>query len=191
MSGGVVLDASVVINVLGSGQAEKILGALPGRRVVVEVTSRDITRHPLMPRSADDPLASLIAAGLLERIPLPEGSLIRFLELTGAEPPDDLDDGAAAALAVGETLSLSVALDEAKGRRVARERLPDVRLLSSAEIFAMPEVAVALGAQLVEAIFSALVTARMRVLPDHEEWVRGLLGDARVAQCPSLRRRRA
>lgn len=190
MNAGVVLDASVVINVLGSGQADKILGALPGRRVVVEVTSRDITRHPLMPMSTDDPLAPLVSAGLLERIPLPEGALVRFLELTGAEPPDDLDDGEAAALAVGETLSLPVALDEAKGRRVARERLPEVRLLSSAEIFAMPAVAVALGTQLVEAIFSALVNAHMRVLPDQEAWVRGLLGDVRVAQCPSLRRRR-
>jgi hypothetical protein len=132
----------------------------------------------------------LIAAGLLERVPLPEGALVRFLELTGADPPDDLDDGEAAALAAGETLSLAVAVDEAKGRRVARERLPDVGLLSSAEIFAMPEVTVALGAQLVEAMFSALVNARMRVLPEHEAWVRGLLGDARVTQCPSLRRRR-
>ena len=190
MSVGIVFDASVIINILGSGQEERILGALPGRRVVVEVTSRDITRHPLMPRSAADPLASLVAAGLLERISLPEASLVRFIELTGAVPPDDLDDGEAAALAAGETLALPVAVDEAKGRRVASARLRDVQLLSSAEVFAMPEVAAALGAQLVDALFSALVNARMRVLPDHEAWVRELLGDARVAQCPSLRRRR-
>ena len=150
----------------------------------------DLIGRRVRPRGRPDPVDIGIAGGRIQRIELrlSEG---RFLELTGAEPPDDLDDGEAAALAVGETLSLPVALDEAKGRRVARERLPDVRLLSSAEIFAMPEVAVALGAQLVEAMFSALVNARMRVLPDHEEWVRGLLGEARVAQCPSLRRRRA
>jgi len=190
MNDGAVLDASVVINILGSGQAEKLLGALRGRWLVVEVTSRDITRHPLMPRGTNDPLAPLIAAASLEKIPLPDGALARFLELTGAEPPDDLDDGEAAALAAGEVLSLPAALDEAKGRRVARARLPGLSLLSSAEIFALPEVAIALRPQLVDAVFSALVSARMRVLPEHEPWVRALLGDARVARCPSLRRRR-
>jgi hypothetical protein len=190
MSSGAVFDASVVLNILGSGREETILRAVPGRRVVVEVTSRDIRRHPLAPKNTDDPLAPLIAAELLERISLPDVALPRFIELTGANPPDDLDDGEAAALAAGETLALSVALDEAKGRRVARARLPNVKLLSSAEIFAMPEVQGALGSELVDALFSALLNARMRVLPDQEDGVRALLGPDRVMQCASLRRRR-
>jgi hypothetical protein len=120
---------------------------------------------------------------------LPDHALPRLLELTGAEPPDDLDDGEAAALAAGEAFGLAVALDETKGRRVAKSRLPEVPLLSSGALFADPDVGAALGPELGDALFSALVHARMRVLPEHEAWVRRLLGP-RAAECPSLRKRR-
>jgi hypothetical protein len=188
--GGLVLDTSVVLNILGSGRAETILGALNVRRLVIAVTSREILRHPLHPKAGGDPLESIIAAGLVEKIPLPDVALARFVDLTGAASPDDLDDGEAAALAAGEALNLSVALDEAKGRRVAKERLPGVPLLSSGAVFLDAAVASALGADLAEAVFSTLVHARMRVLPEHDAWVRTLLGPARAAQCPSLRKKR-
>jgi hypothetical protein len=189
MNDGVVLDTSVILNLLGSGRADRILGVLRGRRIVVAVTSREIIRHPLAPEATRDPLEPLAAAGLIERRPLPDAALPRFLELTGAAPPDDLDDGEAAALAAGEAFELPVALDEAKGRRVARERLPTLHLLSSGALFADAAVGAALGTELEEAVFSALVNARMRVFAEHDAWVRKLLGAERVAQCPSLRRK--
>lgn len=189
MNDGLVLDTSVILNLLGSGRADRILGALRGRRVVLAVTSREILRHPLAPDATCDPLQPLVAAGLVEQPRLPDHALRRFLELTGADPPDDLDDGEAAALAAGEAFELAVALDEAKGRRVARARLPSVPLLSSGALFADPDVGAALGSELADAIFSALVHARMRVLPEQDAWVRRLLG-TRAAQCPSLRKQR-
>jgi hypothetical protein len=191
MTNGVVLDTSVILNLLGSGRADRILGALRGRKVVVAATSREVIRHPLAPNATRDPLEPLLAAGLLEKAQLPDQTLPRFLELTGAEPPDDLDDGEAAALVAGEVFGLAVALDEAKGRRVAKGCLPGVALLSSGALFADAAVAAALGSELADAVFSALVHARMRVLPEHDTWVRGLIGADRIAQCPSLRRKRA
>ena len=191
MTDGVMLDTSVILNLLGSGRADRILGALRGRRVVVAATSREIIRHPLAPEATRDPLEALLAAGLLEKPQLADQALPRFLELTSAAPPDDLDDGEAAALATGEAFGLAVALDEAKGRRVAKGRLAGVALLSSGALFSDAAVAAALGSELADAVFSALVHARMRVLPEHETWVRGLIGAARVSQCPSLRRKRA
>jgi hypothetical protein len=65
-----------------------------------------------------------------------------------------------------------------------------VTLLSSGAIFSDAAVGAALGQKLVDAVFSALVHARMRILPEHEQWVHALLGPERAAQCPSLRRRR-
>jgi len=190
VNGGVVLDTSVMLNILGSGQAETILAALRGRRIVIAVTSREVVRHPLEPQSSGDPMAPLLAAGLVERLPLPAPALVRFVELTGAAPPDDLDDGEAAALAAGEALGLPVAIDERKGRRVAAAQLPSVPLLSSGAVFADAAVGAALGPKLVDAVFSALVNARMRILPEHEPWVHTLLGPRLAAQCPSLRKRR-
>lgn len=190
MKGGLVLDTSVMLNILGSGQAETVLRALEGRRIAVSVTSREVIRHPLQPRSSEDPLEPLIAAWLIEKIPLSAPAIVRFMELTGADPPDDLDDGEAAALAAGEALGLAVAIDERKARRVASARMPTVTLLSSGEIFAHPGVGAALGPGLADAVFSALFHARMRILPERDKWVRKLLGAQRAAQCPSLRKPR-
>ena len=190
MTSGVVLDTSVILNILGSGQAEAILAALDCRKVIVTVTSREVLRHPLEPSSPRDPIAPLVAAGLVEKVMLEDAALSRFVQLAGAAPPNGLDDGEAAALAMGEALDFHVAIDEKKGRRVAQSNLPLVRLLSSGAIFSDSAIAKALGSALDGAVFSALVHARMRVLPEHDAWVRQLLGDERVAQCPSLRVRR-
>jgi hypothetical protein len=45
-----ILDASVVINVLGCGKARAVLRAFPGRIIVPDVTSREILRDPVDPR---------------------------------------------------------------------------------------------------------------------------------------------
>lgn len=185
---GVVLDTSVLLNILGTGKAQTILAAIQGRRVIVSVTSREVLRHPLDPLAVD-PVGPLVAAGLVERVQLPDPARTRFVALVSASPPDDLDDGEAAALAVGEALGIPVAIDERKGRRLARERIPSLPLLSSGEILADDAVAAALGAGLADAVFSALVNARMRILPEQEVWVHTLLGAERASQCPSLRKR--
>jgi hypothetical protein len=54
---------------------------------------------------------------------------------------------------------------------------------------ALPSVAASLGGDLADAVFSALVNARMRVTIENEPWVLLLLGD-RAASCPSLKKRR-
>ena len=189
MRSGTVIDTSVMLNLLGSGHAETILRAMSGRRIVIHIASGEVLRHPLPGHAAGAPLEPLLGANLLEQVALPAEAHARFIEFTGADPPDDLDDGEAASMAAAEHLGLAVALDERKGRRVARERIPRVAVISSIDIFAMTAVKVALGHHLEDAVFSACFHARMRVLPEHEEWVRKLLGPTRAAQCPSLRRR--
>ena len=186
---GRAFDASVIINLLGSGVAERILRVLPGSRIVVENTSREVMRHPLDRTDRADPIAPLVAAGLLEQVSLTTESLTTFMGLVGAESPDDLGDGESAAIAVAHHLQLAVALDDQKARRIARDRFPNIPLVSSVDIFALPEVASDLGNDLADAVHSALINARMRVLPENEAWVRMLLGD-RADEAPSLRRRK-
>lgn len=190
MPAGRVFDASVIINLLGSGVAERVLRVLPGSRVIVENTSREVIRHPLDPTNRADPVMPLLAAGLLEQVSMTADSLTTFMGLVGAELPDDaLGDGESAAIAVAHHQQMVVALDDQKARRIARERFPHLRLVSSVRIFAFPEVAAELGSDLAEAVHSALTNARMRVLTEDEAWVRMLLGD-RAEEVPSMRRRR-
>ena len=185
---GLVLDASVIINLLGSGCAETILAAMPMRCLVVNETRKEVRVHPLERTKMGDPVAPLLDLGVLEQVSLSEHSLAMFMKLVGAPGTDALDDGEAAALAVAHDLKLTVAIDEKKGRRIAREQLPEVEVLSTVDIFALPEIAAELGDRLSDAIFSALLYARMRVHPEREAWVRLIVGE-HVAQCPSLKLR--
>lgn len=190
MPAGRVFDASVIINVLGSGVAERVLRVLPGSRIVVENTSREVIRHPLDRTNRADPVAPLLAAGLLEQVSLAADSLTTFMELVGGASPDDaLGDGESAAIAVAHHQQLVVALDDQKARRIVGERFPQLPLVSSVKLFALPEVATELGNDLADAVHSALINARMRVLTEDEAWVRMLLGD-RADEAPSMRRRR-
>lgn len=190
MQGGRVFDASVIINLLGSGVAERILRVVPGSRIVVENTSREVLRHPLDRGSRNDPVAPLLAAGLLEQVPLAPDAITTFMGLVGAESPDDsLGDGESAAIAVAHHRQLVVVLDDQKARRIVGTRFSHVRLFSSVKIFALPEVANELGSDLADAVHSALINARMRVLAEDEAWVRMLLGE-RADEVPSMRRRR-
>lgn len=185
---GVVLDTSVLLNVLGSDEEIAVLTALSVNCMIVTTTSREVLHHPLRTTKGDRPLDALLDLGVLHKIDLPASAHHRFLELVG--PVGNLDDGEAAALAAGEALGLAVAIDERKGRRVASQLLPSLELLSSSGIFRSEAVVRALGPRLADALFSSLLHARMRVQPEDEAWVHDVLGLERAAQCRSLPRRR-
>jgi hypothetical protein len=76
-----------------------------------------------------------------------------------------LGDGESAAIAVAHDQQLAVALDDQKARRIAGERFPQLRLVSSVKVFALAEVAAELGNDLPNAVYSALINARMEFLP--------------------------
>jgi predicted nucleic acid-binding protein len=184
---GVVLDASAWINVLGTGHAERILGALRFERVVVDSASAEVTRHPHR-LSATTPLKPMIDAGLVSIRSLNHEALATFVELVGAEPPNDLGDGEAATISFAHHNQFAAVLDERKARRVAIERFASIHLMSTIELLRVEEIVGELGNELPSAIYAALCTARMRVLASDAEWVLQCIGTTRARDCPSLRR---
>src|SRR4051812_34309131 len=120
----IVLDASVLINLQGCGVADRILRVMPARGIVPDVTSREIVRQPV---------DQLVAHGLIERTRLPSDAMLTFVQLVGAKPPDDLDDGEAAAIALAEHVNASIALDEKKARRIVRGRASNLLVTSTVD----------------------------------------------------------
>jgi predicted nucleic acid-binding protein len=177
----IILDASVLINLQGCGVAERILRVMPARGVVPDVTSREVVRQPV---------DQLVERGLIERVNLSAEAMVTFMQLVRADPPDDLDDGEAAAIALAEHSKSAIALDEKKARRIVRSRPSKLRVVSTVELFCLPEVASELGGELADAVYNALINSRMRVLPENVGWVLELLG-ARAENCPSLKRPRS
>lgn len=186
---GLVLDASVWINLLATGAVDVILQAIRARVIVVSSASDELIRHPLDRTQKGHPLESLVERALVERHELGDSAGERFVELVSAAPPDDLGDGEAATIAFAHVHGLIAVIDERKARRVAASRFPELGTLTTVALLRRAEVVAALGDGISEAVFSALQVARMRVLAADVEWIVKCVGEERAAQCPSLRRK--
>lgn len=78
-------------------------------------------------------------------------------------------------------------IDERKANRICAERFPQLRVAATTDIFMQPDVERALAPdRLAQGVVNALCLARMRVLPEHLDWVVTLVGVEQAALCPSL-----
>jgi hypothetical protein len=77
--------------------------------------------------------------------------------------------------------------DEKKANRICAQRFPELRLASTVDIFMHPDVQSELGTEvLADTVFNALCRGRMRVFPQHVDWVIELIGVERARLCTSL-----
>jgi predicted nucleic acid-binding protein len=182
------LDTSAVINLNASGLAPEIVRALAREIVVVDEVAWDLDKGMASGRRDAERLQELVAAGLVRRASLGEAGANHFEWLSIGAGEDTLDDGEAATIALAAELGCAAMLDEAKGRRLCKARHPSVPLLGSIEMFTHPGVQRCLGERLGDALYGALTTARMHVLPEFHAWVVGVLGPDRTTLCKSLPR---
>ncbi len=181
----IVLDASVLINILGSGSPKALLAAL--RREVVVPVLREVNRDPVEQRSSDVAIASLIESGLLRMESLDDLAANVFWSLVGAPSPDDLGDGEAAAIAYAVSTGAVSAIDDRKARRVAAANWPNQTLLHSIELFLASDVVQLFPpSDLADLVYGALSNARMRVPVEHRKAIVALIGADRASLCSSL-----
>ncbi|RYD85352.1 MAG: hypothetical protein EOP84_02770 [Verrucomicrobiaceae bacterium] len=184
-----ILDASVTINILGSGFEDRIFSALHGKWIVARAVSNETHRHPLNSARIGDLLGAFVSSGIIQRIDVPTEVSGRRYEL--ALPPYDLDDGEAAAIAVAEHLEGTLVIDEEKGRNVAASSPACKNILSSTDVFRHPIVMHTLGTDLPIAIESSLKNSRMRVLVNDTRWIVDKIGRPQAMLYPSLRKNMA
>jgi predicted nucleic acid-binding protein len=184
----IILDASAVINLNGSGAARPILGALRQEVVVAEDVVEELARGAANGRRDAELLEDLIAQGVITRRALRASSLALFESLTVGPSATTLEDGEAATIALALEIGGAAVIDESKGRRLAAQYAPGVPLIASIEVFCHPLVQAALGAALADTVFGALQQSRMQVLASHHAWIAALLGSKRLRLCLSLPR---
>jgi predicted nucleic acid-binding protein len=184
-----VADASVVINLNATGYAREILGALRRRVAIVNVVCQEVEAGGRQGRQNMDLLRDLIDAGIIELVGLNDGAEQHFERLVIGPAVMTLDDGEAATIAYAVEHGAVAIIDERKAYRVCGERFPALRVSSTVDMFAHPDVARTLGRKsLSEAVMNALLRARMGVLPQHRQWVTSLIGAEQAARCSSLPR---
>jgi predicted nucleic acid-binding protein len=186
----IIADASVAINLNATDRAMEILRALPFRVAMTEIAQSELQADRRSGRGDAALLAKLVQAQCVAIVSLDAAALEIFAELVAGPAAETLDDGEAATIAYAVTRDAVPVIDERKGRRICRARFGERPMLSTVELFMHPAVAAALGRDILgDAVFRALQTARMRVLPEYVDWVVALIGIDRAHQCPSLPRR--
>lgn len=184
-----VLDASCAINILGTGTAESVLGAVPSAVLIEKHPFREVRRHPIEGRDHTSELAALQRKGLLEVVSLSEAGN-RIFRDSGEKSLDlELDDGEAAtiAYAVTEGECNVPVIDERRATRLFKERWPGWPIIDTVTLFhtllrhrRLSERATR------DAVYSALLHARMQVALGMRPWVVDLIGQQRASKCISL-----
>lgn len=184
-----VLDASVIINLLATGHAGVILQTLPGRSYVTENVVSEINGGAGSGRPESKQLLELIECRNLEVVDLDELALDSFIGIVSGSASESLGDGEAATLAFAHHRGLVAAIDERKATRIAAERFTSLRIATTVDILAYPSVRRALGQEkLSTAVLDALRLARMQVWATQFDWVVEQIGVTNLTLCPSLRR---
>ena len=184
-----VMDASVVINLLATGWSKEILRAIPNSVLVVDTVRTELENGRQRGRQESDHLDQLISAKLVKVVDLGDVAEAVFEKLVIGPSQSTLDDGEAATIAFAVELGAAALIDERKAIRLCSTRFSRLLLDCSVGLLAHPNVFDRLGQEsLSEAVFNALQFARMRVLPEYAKWVVDLIGPERAASCPSLQR---
>ncbi len=185
----IVLDASVIINLLATANASPILQALKTDLVVTKNVVREIDQGAANGRSESKQLVELIDSQVLRVEELAGPSLEHFFDMVSGHTSDSLGDGEAATLAFAYSNGCSAAIDEKKATRIAGERFEAMKLATTVDILAYEPLQALLGHEaLAKATLKALQGARMQVRPHQFDWVAQLIGESNLANCPSLRR---
>jgi predicted nucleic acid-binding protein len=182
-----VADASVWINLVATGQADRILRALARPLVITDVAFRELDRGRPKGRQAADEVTALIHMDLAQVISLEDADEPLFLSLVSGAASETLDDGEAATLACAQRLEACALIDERKATRLAAQRFAHLDVRSTTDLLLAQEVRGAFAAgELADALFGALTGARMRVPDHHAADIVAILGAERATRCHSL-----
>jgi predicted nucleic acid-binding protein len=183
----VVVDASCVINLNATRWVQEIVRALPNSVVVVDAVSAELEEGRRRGRKDADLLNQLVADGLIRVVTLNDLAVKYFEELVIGSATKTLDDDEASTIGYCVAHEAIALVDERKANRICAEQFPKLRLACTMDIFTHPEVLRRLGGKkLADAVFNALCLGRMRVLPQHVDWIVGLIGSDRAVLCTSL-----
>lgn len=182
-----VLDASVAINLAAAKSRGSILQALPNRILITDVVLDELRGGGCNGHEHYLAIEDLIASEMIQLESMNKAAEEIFQQLVLGPTSNTVDDGEAATIAYGVSHNAVTIVDDGKALQISKRLYPSLRLAHSIDIFAHSAVQDKLGrAALAELLYDVFISARMRVLPHHLEWVRELLGPERCSMCKSL-----
>ena len=167
-----ILDASALINILGTGAEKRLLEAFRGFCEIEENTVKEVIRNPANWQPAGPFINALTRSGCLTIRKMSDTSYARYVELVAAAANQALGRGESAALAYAAEIGGAVVLDDQKARRIGKIQFAECQQLTSAWLFKRAAEKLGLSdKQIGELLVLAKMNARMHVLPSDSAWV--------------------
>jgi predicted nucleic acid-binding protein len=183
-------DASFWISAVASGRSDDILRAISNDVVITDVAYNELERGRARGRRTIEGVEKLVAANLLSVVSCPAEAEPVYFDLVGGGAAETLDDGEASTLAYALHASGCAVIDEKKATALASRKFPALALLSTADLMLSPEIQRAIGTVgAADALYEALIGARMRVPDRLVAEVCSILGEERAQKCHSLPQR--
>lgn len=182
-----VADASVWINLAATGCADSVTRLHEGDLAITKTALAELERGRSKGRQAADEIAALIHLNLVTVVDLDADDEELFLSLVAGDAAQTLDDGEAATLVHAHRHGMTAFVDERKATSLASSRFPDLVVASTVDLLLAPAVRTGLGeSALGDALFGALIDAKMRVAAHHAAEVVACVGRERAERCTSL-----
>jgi predicted nucleic acid-binding protein len=182
-----VIDTSVLINLIASEDITKILTGLSSEILITEPVWRELKKHPKDNSDCGLLLNSLVEQNLLKPVKNLANTLELYLDLA-----TELGDGEASVIAYTVTQNHCAAvIDEKKARRICWERFSLSPIFCTIDLFQDYFFTMNPNEQeFKQLLFNAIKIGRMRILKtEHEIWVKKILDVDLIQQCSSLKRR--
>jgi predicted nucleic acid-binding protein len=184
-----VLDASVVINLLATGYAREILAALDRLVVLPEPVVREVENGEQRGHGAKIKCRDLLIRGHIEIADLDGASLDIFMGLVGGTTSSSLGDGEAATIAIASTRQGCAVIDEKKASKLLAGSFEHIRAATTIDLLSYGAIISQLGQPALAAgMNAALNDGRMQVREIQFDWVQDVIGKAATANCSGLRR---
>jgi predicted nucleic acid-binding protein len=182
-----IADASVVINLNGTGRAADVIQAAGSPFFVTENASAELASGSARGHRDYDQLLELVDSGHVRLVSLQSTGLRLYEPLIDGSTATTLDDGEAATIACASEISGVALIDERKARTLCRNSFPKLPVLCTVQLLMHELITESLGKEIqIGAIVSALTRARMRVPQELIVPVMNVIGPERAAQCLSL-----
>jgi len=133
--GPLILDASVIFNLLGCERPNEVLSALDVDCFIEQRTLAEIKRHPIEGASHKKALSSLQEGGHIHIHRMSTAEYEVYLRLVSGKPSESLGDGESAAIATSLGTAKPAILDDGKARKICNAHFPHLRFSSSLQLF--------------------------------------------------------
>lgn len=184
-----VLDTSVVINLIATTIPVQIIKSLAQNVVVGEATIQEIGFGEKKGYQDSGCLKLLIDNGVVGVEEMDEGAFQIFEELVTGGMASSLGDGEAATIAIAVSKGKTAVIDEKKAHNICAQKFPEQLVGTTIELLSHSAVLDAVGqTSLSDAVLQSLQNARMQVRAHQLDWVIGMIGEDAAANCRCLNR---